>query len=151
MAANIQWELWDCGNGPGDTTAKVPAVGTSFTTPPMRGLWAKMLHNEREVPFPACTNADYSHGTARGGDAAPAWRGAWGGGGSNTAAAPWGLIFPCPWDAVKRFYREQVYGKLGLGACDAVAWRQNCGGVSLETCVAEDRVNSLEKQDEWED
>jgi hypothetical protein len=82
MAANVQWLLYDCGDGrapsqsadqrasattlpPSDPAAlPSPAAmphGTADSGSDVSGLWVKMLHNEREVQFPACAD---EHGDA---------------------------------------------------------------------------------------
>ena len=117
MAANVQWELYDCGDGAGG----------------MRGLWVKMLHNEREVPFPACS-------VGGGDDAARAWVEPEG----NAAAGPFGLRFPCPWDTVKSYYRDTVYARHGIGTCDAETFETMCGGLSYD-CETDEGLLAAER------
>ncbi len=120
MAANVQWELYDCGGGAGAATGAGAA---------MRGLWTKMLHNEREIPFPAC-NA--------GSGAAVQWVEPDG----NVDAGRFGLRFPCPWDKVKAYYRTSVYKDLGVGTCDAETYSRMCGGIS-SVCETDAGLRSL--------
>ena len=40
-----------------------------------------------------------------------------------------GCASPCPWETGKRHYREVVYGKHGIGTCDASTWEEMCGGL----------------------
>jgi hypothetical protein len=77
----------------------------------MRGFWVKMLHNEREIPFPAC-----------------------GAEGASADASPFGLRFPCPWDKVKDFYRSVVYGSYGIKSCSARDWLDMCGELDSSSC-----------------
>ena len=149
MAANVQWEMWDCGSGEEGAGAAAAAAEAGAAAAAevgagagaggaqqqqqqlMRGLWVRMLHNEREVPFPACSASALGQSPA---DAAAGSQGAggarsWTEPSDNIAAAQWGLRFPCPWDTVKRHYREVVYGKHGIGTCDASTWEEMCGGL----------------------
>jgi hypothetical protein len=131
MAANVQWLLYDCGEAP--PAAEGAPEAASATAPPaapasaarpgaavsaapaaaaaMRGFWVKMLHNEREIPFPAC-----------------------GAEGASADAAPFGLRFPCPWDKVKDFYRSVVYGSYGIKSCSARDWLDMCGELDSSSC-----------------
>jgi hypothetical protein len=111
MAANVQWELYDCGEG--DDSA-------------MRGLWVMMMHNERLVPFPAC-NA--------GSEAGAQWVEPSG----NAAAGQFGMRFPCPWKTVKSYYQDYVYNNIGVGTCDADVFEAMCGGISAE-CETDDAL-----------
>ena len=110
MAANVQWELYDCGEGGDDSQ--------------MRGLWVMMMHNERLVPFPACS---------AGSDTGTQWVEPTG----NAAAGQFGMRFPCPWDAVKSYYRDTVFSNIGVGSCDADTFEAMCGGISM-TCETDD-------------
>lgn len=116
MAANVQIELYDCGD---------PEEGVHK----MYGMWARMLHNEREVGFPACgVYGPSAHGRTeeeREVDAMlmelkrP----------ENPYAAPFGMAYACPWERVKSFYRGAVYSRYGLTSCSVREWEQFCGGV----------------------
>ena len=135
MAANVQWEMWDCGEeeagaAAGAAAAAAGGAQAQAQAQPMRGLWVRMLHNEREVPFPACSASALGQSPAdaagsQGSQGARSWTEP----SDNIAAAPWGLRFPCPWDTVKRHYREVVYGRHGIGTCDASTWEEMCGGL----------------------
>jgi hypothetical protein len=125
MAANVQWLLYDCGEepaaGPAAATTAAATAAPQATAPSaarsaaagaaMRGMWVKMLHNEREIPFPAC-----------------------GAGGHSADAAPFGLRFPCPWDKVKNFYRNEVYRSYGIKSCSARDWLDMCGELDSSSC-----------------
>ena len=115
MAANVQWLLYDCGDAPVDD-ATAPASAAAE----MRGLWVKMLHNEREVQFPPCQHHHAPHADA----AQRAARGE-----SNTYASRFGLHYPCPWEVVKDYFRSVVYPAHGIQTCDAEDWVRMCGGV----------------------
>ena len=95
----------------------------------MSGIWVRMLHNEREVPFPACSASALGLTPVEPLPFAKNVR-SWTEPSDNIAAAQYGLRFPCPWETVKRHYREVVYGKHGIGTCDATAWTEMCGGIS---------------------
>jgi hypothetical protein len=155
MAANVQWELWDCGaegEGGSSSSSSAPhwsgsgrgsssssgsgsAAAAASAAASMRGIWVRMLHNEREVPFPACSASalglspldDSLQGGAGSGKNVRSWTEP----SDNVAAAQYGLRFPCPWETVKRHYREVVYGKHGIGTCDAGTWEEMCGGLNF--------------------
>ena len=143
MAANVQWLLYDCGDGSEDAEAEVdPRLQTPPATPPigvdavtgerMSGVWLKMLHNEREVQLPACAVHSQPRPEVAGDRGS---NGSGGGGGLasptlNSAASRFNLHFPCPWGAVKDHYRRVVYEQHGIASCDAADWTRICGGVT---------------------
>jgi hypothetical protein len=86
----------------------------------MSGLWAKMLHNEREIQFPACSGEEEGEEGEGGVEDGLVI-------GSNRFARPYGLRFPCPWERIKSFYRGEVYQKHGVNTCSAEDWRNMCG------------------------
>ena len=116
MAANIQWLLYDCGDEPVVKTNTAQQADTAD----MRGLWVKMLHNEREAQFPPCMHhaqhPSSLHSTQ-------------GRSGSNVFASPYGLHYPCPWEVVKDYFRKVAYPAHGIQTCDAEDWVRLCGGV----------------------
>jgi hypothetical protein len=127
MAANVQWLLYDCGEG----TVASPAASAQAGAPDssrMSGLWVKMLHNEREVQFPPCAHhvpqwkrRGQTHSSAGGSSHRTA---------SNLyASEQYGLHFPCPWHVVKDYFRTVAYPAHGIQTCDADDWVRLCGGV----------------------
>jgi len=128
MAANLQWLMYDCGDGP--SQEEVAASGTGEGSPVMTGTWVKLMHNEREVGFPACLTETPEPEPGVMDDGArddlleshqkP----------SNPWAAPFGRHYPCPWSRVKEYYRGPVYAKYGITTCDAQDWGRLCGGLS---------------------
>ena len=119
MAANLQWHLYDCGSGAdSDNDDAGPASR-------MRGMWVKMLHNEREIPFPACSGGASFASLVREDDGAGLDTAA-----SHTASvdgAPFGLKLPCPWDKVKDFYRSTT--------CSAQDFLKICGEIDTRLCT----------------
>ena len=146
MAANVQWELYDCGEGDDADDAEVGlvagagAVKENKESSAMRGAWVKMLHNEREVPFPACHGSDTERMSKNSSDVE------WHEPTANAAAARFGMRFPCPWDIVKDYYHKEVYERLGVGSCDAAAFEQMCGGVS-HVCETDEGLKAKQSAD----
>ena len=161
MAANVQWEMWDCGRNEeedpteeknscetkseGECIVRSAAsssgahAGNKSSPSLMRGIWVTMLHNERQVPFPACSASALGipdSGTSGIHNSESSWLEP----SDNIHAAPWGLRFPCPWETVKTYYRGVVYGKHGIGTCDAKTWEQMCGGVNRVACLESTEV-----------
>jgi hypothetical protein len=123
MAANVQWMLYDCGDGPVATSTV--AADTLPDASRMTGLWSKMLHNEREVQFPPCAH-HVPQGRHKPGHNASAYQRS----DSNLyASRQHGLHFPCPWEVVKDYFRKVAYPAHGIQTCDAEDWVRLCGGV----------------------
>ena len=147
MAANIQWLLYDCGDDPlpssssssntkNNDNSKSKAnsnsnSNSSMKSPAdaMRGLWVKMLHNEREIPFPACFPSNTSTSSSSSSSSSPPL---------NTEAAKYGLTMPCPWDVVKAFFRGPVYERYGINTCSPSDWIDMCAGFDDVECGPSD-------------
>jgi hypothetical protein len=133
MAANIQWLLYDCGDEP------VSSSSSSSSSPgdAMRGLWVKMLHNEREIPFPACypsysasSNKDKASSSSKSSSSSSSSSSP----PLNVEAAKYGLTMPCPWETVKAFFRGPVYERYGINTCSPSDWIEMCSGFDDIEC-----------------
>jgi len=136
MGANVQWQLWDCGDAPQPpSTTDAPAA--------MHGIWAKMLHNEREVHFPPCSHATPQWAAAAAAPSPHYRPNATASSSSssssvNAFAGGYGLTYPCPWEVVREYYRTVVYARHGITTCDEADWVRVCGGVAADGCESDE-------------